>query len=70
MLAYSLASGFVSLMVGALFSLAVSSSVGKVALWAVVTSLSAIAAGIVYESRFFRAWCLTVSQLLHRIDRL
>lgn len=70
MVTYSLASGFVSLTIGALFSLAASSGAGKLTLWAVVTGISAIAAGVGYESRFFRAWSLAVAWFLHQIDHL
>lgn len=62
---YFLMSGIVSLMVGAAVSLAASGT-GRLALWSGATAITAVAAGIAYESRLFR---IGVRAFSHRRSR-
>lgn len=54
-IAYFLLSGIVSLTIGAAVSLTTSGT-GRLALWLAVTGVSAVVAGIAYESRLMREW--------------
>ena len=49
-LAYSLTSGAVALVVGALASLTGSTATGRVAVWCAVTCATSLASGLVYDS--------------------
>jgi hypothetical protein len=66
---YSLMSGFVALLAGGLVSFAVAPPAGKIAIWGVVTGITAIAAGVGYESRFMRNWFLALSWVFRQWDR-
>jgi hypothetical protein len=54
-IAYCLLSGIVALAAGAAVSLTIS-GMGRIALWAAVTGVVAVAAGIAYDSRLVKGW--------------
>ena len=66
---YSLTSGILSMLAGGLASLTVTSATGKLAIWALCTCLVSVLAGVAYESRLVRSWCLLLSWLLRQVER-
>lgn len=66
---YSLLSGCGALGVGAVASFAASSVAAKLILWMVVTSSTAIAAGVAYESRWVRGFSHSVIRWIQSVDR-
>jgi hypothetical protein len=61
---YSLVSGFVALAVGAVASFA-ASGMSKLTLWFTVTAVTAVAAGIAYDSRLIRNSRIAVTRWFH-----
>ena len=66
---YSLISGFTAVGLGAVASFAASSLLGKLVLWMVVTTTTAVTAGIAYESRWMRDISYSVIRWIQSIDR-
>jgi uncharacterized membrane protein YoaK (UPF0700 family) len=66
---YSLISGCGALGVGAVASFAASSAIGKLVLWMVFTTITAVTAGIAYESRWVRGFSYSVIRWIQSIDR-